>query len=171
MTNVLQVHATDRDIGVNAQLTYSLTTASQAAFGKTFKVDNVTGRISVSGILDYEMNPVYQLMVSVTDGGSEPLTAETMVLVQLVDANDNAPRITVNTLTASETNVARVAEDAVKGTFVAHVIARDPDSGRNGRINCTVEDKMQQFELRTMYETEYQVVTAHASLDREHIPR
>jgi len=37
------------------------------------------------------------------------------------DVNDNAPAAVVNTLSAADTDVASVPEDAPPGTFVGHV--------------------------------------------------
>ena len=78
--------------------------------------------------------------------------------------NDNTPSIIVNTLSASATRVATVPEDVEVGTFVAHVIVSDPDSGRNGRSNCSLKDD--NFRLHRMLETEYPLVTTRL-LDRE----
>lgn len=169
LTRVLQVHATDQDVGINAILTYYLSATSQSNYGKTFSVDNVTGEIFVTGVVDYETNSVYQLMVSARDQGPDPISSDAMVVINVKDANDNIPKITVNTLLASDTDVARVAEDAALGTFVAHVIVRDPDSGENGRFNCSLDSDS--FQLRGMYESEFHIITAKAPLDRERIAR
>lgn len=169
LTRVLRVHAADQDTGINAVLTYYLSATSQANYGKTFSVDNVTGEIFVTGVVDYETNRVYQLMVSARDQGPDPISSDAMVVINVEDANDNVPKITVNTLLASDTDVARVAEDATLGTFVAHVIVRDPDSGENGRFNCSLDSDS--FQLRGMYESEFHIITAKAQLDRERITR
>ena len=136
-----------------------------------FSLISFAGQIYVTGVVDYESNSVYQLMVSARDRGPDPVSSDTMVTIRVQDANDNAPRIVINTLLSSNTNVARVAEDANVGTFVAHVIVKDPDSGPNGRFNCTMDSGSGgHFRLRNMFETEFQVVTAFAPLDRERIP-
>lgn len=166
---LFQVHATDKDVGMNAILTYYLSATSQSNYGKTFSVDNITGEVFVTGVVDYETNRVYQLMVSARDQGPDPISSDTMVVINVEDANDNIPKITVNTLLASDTDVARVAEDAVLGTFVAHVIVRDPDSGGNGRFNCSLDSES--FQLRGMYESEFHIITAKAPLDRERTAR
>ena len=81
--------------------------------------------------------------------------------------NDNAPTAVVNTLTASDTAVASVPEDASPGTFVGHVIVRDPDRGASGRFNCSVVgDGAPHFRLRRTFSAEYHVVTS-SPLDRE----
>jgi len=83
------------------------------------------------------------------------------------DVNDNAPTATVNTLTASDTEVANVPEDASPGTFVGHVIVRDPDRGASGRFNCSVTgDGATYFRLQRMFGSEYHILT-WSPLDRE----
>jgi len=93
------------------------------------------------------LTPVYRLLVSARDSGPEAVSADAAVIVRVGDVNDNPPRISVNTLLASDTDVATVPEDARPEmetdarpeTFVAHVTVSDPDSGDNGRVNCSLD--------------------------------
>ena len=72
-----------------------------------------------------------------------------------------------STLTASDTEVASVPEDASPGTFVGHVIVRDPDRGASGRFNCSVTgDGASYFQLQRMFGAEYHILTS-TPLDRE----
>lgn len=163
---VLRVRATDRDVGKNAELTYFLGVSTLQNFGETFHVDNATGEIVVIGVVDYETTPVYQLMVSVRDNGLDPVSSDAIVTIKVQDSNDNAPHITVNTLVASDTRSAPVPENATVGTFVGHVIVKDPDGDVSGSVNCSLSGD-EAFELRHMYEAEFQIVTTAKSLDRE----
>jgi len=52
------------------------------------------------GVIDYEMASVYQLVVEARDRGRDPLSAECIVVVRVQDVNDNAPLITIRTLTS-----------------------------------------------------------------------
>jgi hypothetical protein len=190
-TVVARVRAVDRDAGPNAALTYFLSPATASNYGRSFAIDNVTGDVFVVGSVDYETTPIYRLLVSARDQGPEAVSGDTVVVVRVTDVNDNAPHIVVNTLLASDTNVAEVPEDAGPGTFVGHVIVTDPDSGINGRFNCSLEDavdgrsiagggssgsgssnnnnngKAGYFRLQVMSESEFQIVTTGRSLDRE----
>jgi len=99
-----------------------------------------------------------------TDHGDERRTAEATVAVAVDDVNDNAPSVVVNTLYDSDTDVAHVTENAPPGTFVGHVIVRDPDRGAGGRFNCSVDDS--RFRLRRISSAsggEYHIVTAGMS--------
>jgi Cadherin domain len=159
-STVLRVHATDPDDGDNGAVRYQLSAASLAHYGHVFSVDNSTGDVIVVGIVDYERTTVYHLVVCAVDSGSELVTSsDVVVVIKVDDVNDNAPRVIINTLTASGTDVASVAENSSPGTFVGHVIVSDLDSGRNGKTNCTLvagpTDGV--FRLEHLFETEYQV--------------
>jgi len=166
-TTVVRVTAHDRDIGDNAAIRYFLGASTQSVYGDVFSVDELTGDVVVTGQVDRERAAVYHVMVGARDAGPEPLVAEATVVIKVDDVNDNAPTATVNTLTASDTDVASVPEDASPGTFVGHVIVRDPDRGASGRFNCSViGDGAVYFRLQRMFGAEYHIVTS-SPLDRE----
>ncbi|NXH42106.1 PCDGH protein, partial [Dicaeum eximium] len=109
-STVLNVSASDADAGSNARITYG--------FGKTpskvlqkFLVDADTGTITLKEALDFEDVRGYTLLVEGRDGGG--LVAHCEVEVEVLDVNDNAPEITILSLSSP------VAEDAPGGTVVA----------------------------------------------------
>lgn len=118
---------------------------------------------SLQGVIDHEKTAIYQLVVVASDRGHDPLSSEATVVVRVEDLNDNAPALSIRTLTGS--NSAEIPESSPIGTFVAHVTVVDQDSGANGRVNCSVSSPTA-FGLIQKYATEYQLVTA-AVLDRE----
>ena len=69
-------------------------------------------------------------------------------------------------MSSLDTSSADVSEDAEIGSFVAHVLVRNKDSGRNGKINCSLEETEDHFKLIQIDEIEYQLVTSH-TIDRE----
>jgi protocadherin delta 1 len=100
--------------------------------------------------------------------GPDSQPSDTNVIVHVHDTNDNAPVIIINTLSSAGANRAEIPEDSPVNTFVAHVTVTDPDSGMNGRYNCSLTDHV--FRLQpTEYETEYQIFTT-GLLDREIMP-
>lgn len=161
---IVRVHANDHDIGLNGQVIYGFSPTTEAAYGKLFGIRNSTGEIYVKGTIDYEKNPIYHLSVTAHDLSPDSRTADATVIIKVRDANDNAPQITVNTLAATGTSLAEIAEDADLDTFVAHITVTDPDSGRNGQFICSLNDN--HFTLTQMYQSEYKIVT-RAYLDRE----
>jgi len=61
-----QVKATDRDLGINAQISYHL--SPQTAHADVFSIDADTGQIYIRSALDYERNARYHLTVMACDG-------------------------------------------------------------------------------------------------------
>lgn len=169
MTSVVRIVAHDADSGLNGKVKYQLSSASvQAGYGNFLTVDDVTGEIFVTGLLDRERTPVCHVTITATDCGIEPLTSEVTVVIRVEDVNDCPPDVVVNTLSTSGSAVATVPEDATPGTFVAHLVVTDRDSGQNGMTDCLMTSQSADtFRLERLYEeTEYQLVTTRG-LDRE----
>ena len=166
-TVVARVVATDPDSGLNGQIVYEFSSLTKNSFGHIFAVTNTSGDVYVTGSVDYEERTVYQLVVVARDLGPESVPTSVTVTVKVTDTNDNAPEISVDTLTGN-TEVAVASEDAEPDTFVAHVAVSDRDSGSAGQVDCVVSDG--HFRLKPMSSSddgdEYQLVTA-AKLDRE----
>lgn len=87
-TDVLQVFASDADEGTNGQIRF----ANAAGNGNgDFRMDSVTGVISVAKQLDREVRAAYSLTVQAADRGSSPRIDRATVNIVLMDANDCAP--------------------------------------------------------------------------------
>ena len=84
-TPVLLVAANDDDIGINAQLVYSIISSSE------FIIDPITGLISTASIFDYEVIRSYRFTVSVSDSGLPSRSATSTVAIDINDYNDNPP--------------------------------------------------------------------------------
>ncbi|XP_047449674.1 protocadherin Fat 3a isoform X3 [Mugil cephalus] len=128
-TEVLRVHAASKDIGTNAEITYTIRSGNE--HGK-FYIHPLTGAIIVAQPLDYETCRDYFLMVEARDGGTPPLSAITKVNINLTDINDNAPMYSRDHYTAV------VSEDATIGEYVIELEAEDVDSQLNGAIHYTI---------------------------------
>lgn len=87
-TDVIQVFATDADEGTNGQIRFSVPGGNA---NSDFRVDSVTGVISVAKPLDREARSSYSLVVQATDRGSSPRTDQATVNIVLLDVNDCAP--------------------------------------------------------------------------------
>lgn len=138
-TEVLRVLATSVDIGPNAEITYRIRLGNE--LGK-FTIDRslgeqrslycqvlycikldpyipyylyVLGSISVADDLDFEVCKDYYLTVEAWDSGNPPLSSATMVTIELMDVNDNAPAFSQDIY-----NVL-VSEDASVGQTITRV--------------------------------------------------
>ena len=163
-TVIGRVHATDVDAGLYGEILYSFSTQTKASYGKILGINNITGEIFVKGEVDFEKHPIYTLSVTARDRGPDSLPVDATVVIRVRDINDHEPQIKVNTLAATGVDSADITEDADIMTFVAHITVTDPDTGRNGLFNCSLNDN--HFQLQRLYESEYKIVTK-AFLDRE----
>uniref|UniRef100_U3K1C9 Cadherin domain-containing protein n=1 Tax=Ficedula albicollis TaxID=59894 RepID=U3K1C9_FICAL len=153
---VLRVVATDADAGTNGRVSYSFSSVPATVLA-LFVVDREGGEIRTVGPLDFEMKSKYIFDLEATDGGG--LTSHCEVQIDITDENDNAPEITVLSLSSP------VPEDAPVGTVVALLNVNDPDSGENGQVSCELSGEAP-LSIVASPGGSYKVVTAGA-LDRE----
>ncbi|KAM3924870.1 protocadherin gamma-B4-like [Leptodactylus fuscus] len=153
---VLHLNATDKDEGSNAEINYSFSHIPENELD-IFTLDSQTGVIRTTGELDYEKTKIYELSVEAKDGGG--LAAQSTVIVQVVDVNDNAPEILLSSLSTP------IPEDTTLGTNVALIHVKDLDSGENGKVTCKLAETLD-FKLLPSSNNYYKVVTAKY-LDRE----
>ncbi|XP_076590809.1 protocadherin Fat 3-like isoform X7 [Chaetodon auriga] len=158
-TEVLRVYAASKDIGTNAEITYSIRSGNE--HGK-FHIHPLTGAILVAQSLDYETCRDYFLTVEARDGGTPPLSAITTVNINLTDVNDNAPMFSCDLYAAV------VPEDSTIGESVVQLIAEDVDSQLNGAILYSIisGDRGNQFFIDPLRG----VIKVNKQLDRETVP-
>uniref|UniRef100_A0A8C8W8N7 Cadherin-23 n=1 Tax=Peromyscus maniculatus bairdii TaxID=230844 RepID=A0A8C8W8N7_PERMB len=124
-TEIVRVQAYSID-NLN-QITYRFDAYTSAQAKALFKIDAVTGVITVKGLVDREKGDFYTLTVVADDGG--PKVDSTVVYITVLDENDNSPRFDFTSDSAIS-----VPEDCPVGQRVATVKARDPDAGSNGQV-------------------------------------
>ncbi|XP_054073012.1 protocadherin gamma-B5-like isoform X1 [Rissa tridactyla] len=155
-STVLNVSASDADAGTNARITYGFGKMPAKVLQK-FVVEAESGTVRLQEALDFEDSRGYTLLVEARDGGG--LVAHCEVEVEVLDANDNAPEITVLSVSSP------VPEDAPAGTVVALLNVNDADSGENGQVWCELSGEAP-LSMVSSSVGSYKVVTASA-LDRE----
>ena len=137
-TDVVRVMATSRDIGVNAEISYTIIAGNEK---RKFSIDPETGLVSVTGRLDYERAKDYFLTIQALDGGTPPLSNHATVNISIMDVNDNKPVFTAASYSFSV--VENIAADSVIGV----VTARDGDTGRNGEILYSIKSDSGKFRI------------------------
>ncbi|XP_047585898.1 protocadherin beta-4 [Lutra lutra] len=152
---VLSVSARDIDAGNFGSVSYSLFQASDE-IKQTFSINEVTGEIRLTKKLDFEQIKSYHVEIEAIDGGG--LSGKGSVVIDVVDVNDNAPELTITSLTNS------VPENAPE-TVVSVFRIRDRDSGDNGKMICSIPDDLP-FLLKPTFKNFYTLVT-ESPLDRE----
>uniref|UniRef100_A0A287D958 Protocadherin gamma subfamily C, 4 n=1 Tax=Ictidomys tridecemlineatus TaxID=43179 RepID=A0A287D958_ICTTR len=157
-TRLLTIKATDPDEGTNGEVTYSFRNVRDK-ISQLFQLNSLTGDIIILGDLDYEDSGFYDIDVEAHDGPG--LRARSKVLVTVLDINDNAPEVTVTSVTSS------IQETSSPGTVIAVFNVHDGDSGENGFVTCSILDNLP-FRLEKTYGNYYQLLI-HRTLDREEV--
>uniref|UniRef100_A0A8C7FUQ2 FAT atypical cadherin 2 n=1 Tax=Oncorhynchus kisutch TaxID=8019 RepID=A0A8C7FUQ2_ONCKI len=120
-TSVLQISATDRDSGRNRDLTFHILGMweNETDF---FKIDPQSGLIVTTQVLDYEKTKHFQLKITAIDNGTNPLSSDAYVIVNVTDVNDNPPNF-------SKTHYQATLDELAKcGHIVIRIQASDPDT-------------------------------------------
>ncbi|XP_029439286.1 protocadherin gamma-B1-like [Rhinatrema bivittatum] len=153
---VLQVKANDKDEGSNAQITYSFENMPGST-RQVFSLDPRSGEITVNGNLDFEEISNFQIDMQARDGGG--LASHCTVLIEVLDENDNAPEITITSLSTP------IPEDSPPGTVIALIKVHDQDYGENGEVTCQIQDDFP-IKIISSSSNYYKIIT-DSILDRE----
>ncbi|EDO35412.1 predicted protein, partial [Nematostella vectensis] len=122
---VINLNASDKDIGQNGLIKYSISNGNLAAM---FDVESATGRLIVAKSLDFETTQLYELTITAQDHGLIPLSSTVNVTVNVLDVNDNAPLFPTQPVTLT------VRENVNTGFPVGRCTASDRDTGTNAHI-------------------------------------
>ena len=160
--SILQVKATDSDISIFQNFTYSL--GLSAELKDYFTIDKKFGIIRLMKPLDREENPLMSFRVFAADAGNPPMTGTAIVEVNVRDVNDNYPTFATNGFEFL------VPENQLPDSYIGRIIATDLDDGENGRVS---------FELPMVYYdsylpfgvTENGTLFTERPLDREHVDK
>ncbi|CAJ0940862.1 unnamed protein product [Ranitomeya imitator] len=156
-STVIILNATDNDEGINAQITYSFIKISgNIHHTGIFSINPNTGEIKINGNLDVETRKNYELSVQAKDGGG--LVAHCKVLLEVMDVNDNAPEISITSLSSP------IPEDSVPGTMIALIEVHDQDSGDNADVDCQI---LEDVPFNLLSSNTYYRLVLSAAIDRE----
>ncbi|KDR24197.1 Cadherin-related tumor suppressor, partial [Zootermopsis nevadensis] len=128
-TRLVQFRATDDDLGVNSEVTFSIGAGNRR---DAFHMDPVTGTLFLHKALDYEELTSYTLNITASDGGNPRLSTTILFHVAVEDSNDNPPAFPNTAI------VRQIREGIPVHTPIVTVAAEDPDSGLNGRVKYTI---------------------------------
>lgn len=128
-TELTQFRATDADLGVNSEVTFSITAGNRR---DTFHVDALTGVLYLHKSLDYEELSLYQLNVTAWDNGNPRLSTTILFAIAVEDANDNPPSFPNTAI------VRQIREGIPVHTPIHTIVAEDPDSGSNGKVSYSI---------------------------------
>lgn len=131
-TKVLRPYATDKDIGLNGKIRFSLLGEKV----ERFHVDSDTGEIKTAISLDREETAIYYMTIMAQDSSAtEPRATTVNLTITISDVNDNSP---IFEHTSFNVNV----PDRIKsGQFVFGARAIDIDDGDNSKIQYSLSGK------------------------------
>ncbi|XP_036916760.1 protocadherin alpha-7-like [Sturnira hondurensis] len=160
-TLVIKLNASDADEDLNGDILYSFASDISPDVKSKFYIDPVSGEILAIGHIDFEETRAYNIRVEATDRGYLPLAGHCAVILEVMDANDNAPELTVSSLSLP------ISEDAQPGTVITLIKVSDRDSGANGQVTCSLTPHVP-FKLVSTFKNYYSLVLDSA-LDRESV--
>ena len=126
-STLLMLTANDHDIGMNAELVYSLNPPTGP-----FLVLPENGELILAQSLDYETTILYTIMVTVADMGTPSLSSIATISVAVLDYNDHSP------IFSQDTYSVELPETVPIGQFVLLVAASDADSGDNAAVEYSI---------------------------------
>ncbi|XP_058263772.1 protocadherin gamma-A5-like isoform X5 [Hemibagrus wyckioides] len=155
-STVMKVTATDADEDAYGRVTYHFNRIS-ADISDVFAINENSGEITVAGLIDYEEHKYFEIAIQAKDYGG--LIATAKILIEVVDVNDNAPIISLTSFSSP------ISEDSPSGVTVAIVNVKDLDSGNNGKVRCSINEKIP-FTIKSSFKNYYTLLT-DGTLDRE----
>ncbi|EDQ93078.1 uncharacterized protein MONBRDRAFT_22472 [Monosiga brevicollis MX1] len=132
---VLQLIVTDADIGLNAEVNYTL-----LGNVSLFEMDH-TGRLYTLGPLDRELQASYFLSVLVQNTAPPYFSTTATVSVTVLDINDNAPIFVAPPMSVS------IPENAPLGLLPVELEVTDSDVGTNAQVTLSVFDPIGKIDI------------------------
>ncbi|XP_048187085.1 protocadherin-12 isoform X2 [Perognathus longimembris pacificus] len=157
--HLITIQARDADLGTNGKVSYRIQDSPVSHF---IAIDSDTGEVTAQKSLDYEEMANFEFWVIAEDGGQPRLASSISVWVSLLDANDNAPEVIQPTLSRGKATLSVLVNASTghllvpmespaaagpggAGTLspaarspqpflLVTVVARDADSGANGKL-------------------------------------
>ena len=160
-TSIAQYTASDPDFGQNGTIAFTLVGSN------LFQINPTTGVLQVSQNLDRETVDFIQLTLTISDGGSPPLSAQISVDIHITDTNDNPP-----IFDGSIDATLFIREDTFVGQVILNTPATDADINTNMKLTYILVDSNPITGLTTfaMNPQSADLFIAIADTDRETIP-
>nr|XP_021332170.1 protocadherin-23 isoform X1 [Danio rerio] len=130
-TAVFRVKATDKDLGGDSEIIYSIVQSEQKC---PFNIDPTLGVITTAAALDHERERELRFLVVASDGGSPSLSSTATVIIHVEDVNDNKPIFPQKFYNAT------VKEHTAVGTCILQVTAIDADGAEFGSVQYFLYD-------------------------------
>lgn len=147
-TFVGRIEAYDFDSGQNQKIKYKFMSSNGDYVNTNFNLDELSGVITLARSLDFEIDKQFTLKAEARDFGIGSLPAYAHIDIEVLDLNDNIPRISVSFLNSLYRNLSEIntmnnifvylLENTEANQFIAHAIISDPDSPKHSFISWKV---------------------------------
>ncbi|KAL7858446.1 hypothetical protein AOLI_G00185480 [Acnodon oligacanthus] len=126
--------ASDPDVGSNSVRSYKLSPNEHFSLDvQSGGQQSVSAELVLQKALDREKQSVIHLILTAVDGGKPPRSGTMQIVVNVQDANDNAP------VFSKLLYKARIIENTAIGTLVIKLNATDADEGVNSQIMYSLD--------------------------------
>ena len=156
---LVQLLATDADVGSNAAIVYSVLSVSS---GGRFQLNTTSGQLTVTPPLDREQVDAYHVVVEASDQGHPQQRTSVNVTVDVLDVNDNSPLFSPSLFTFN------ITENNAGGAAIGTVTADDLDAGSNGRVRYRLVSSAHSSQF--VLDPVSGVLRANVAFNREVIP-
>ncbi|XP_067297751.1 protocadherin-23 [Pseudorasbora parva] len=140
-TALFRVKATDRDLGGDSGIIYSIVQSEQEHL---LNIDPTSGLITTSAGLDHEKEAELRFLVVASDGGSPSLSSTAAVTIHVVDVNDNKP------IFQQQFYNVTIKEHTAVGTCILQVTAIDADDAEFGSVRYSLYDDHPFFHINSV---------------------
>ncbi|XP_015241854.1 PREDICTED: protocadherin-18-like isoform X1 [Cyprinodon variegatus] len=136
---LMTVVASDPDLGTNGQVTYTIidSLVQGSPISTYVTIDPSNGAIYALRSFDHEDVSRVAFTIQARDSGNPVLSANTTVLLTVLDENDNPPIIHSPSL-RNHTAELPVWKYASRGQLISALKITDRDSGANGEVSCSI---------------------------------
>ena len=142
-TLVDQISATDKDIGKNAQITYTFDNGNSG--NGAFEIDAGSGKIRTAKDLDRETVAIYHLKAFAKDSGIPSRSTAVNITINIEDVNDNAP------IFPQEIREIYVKENTPLRSIIDKFSASDPDDGINAIVDYELVSTLDYLDFELDY--------------------
>ena len=161
--HVVTINTTDSDKSFNALMEFIIVSGNEP---DGFYLEPSTGRIMVSGNLDFETKSSYTLKINVSDQGTPQLTASELatVFITILDTNDHAPVFVPDKYQIS------VNENVAVGTSLLSLTTTDVDTTLEVSLHFHVVfgDRAEVFDVKQdLNDRHLGILYTATALDRE----
>ncbi|KAM4040255.1 protocadherin Fat 4-like [Anomaloglossus baeobatrachus] len=153
------IKAVDGDLGINETIYYSISKVYPTEFRRFISINHSDGIISINKKIDRETVGLINVEIKAVQQNNYLKSADSVVVIKILDENDNAPQFSQSTYGAS------LPENSPPGSMI--LVLRASDKDQDGLSNGYFHTNNTMFSVNNngmMY-------FIHGELDRELTPR